>query len=89
MGKTRRNLGLDTVDELANVEGFFLTGCPHCNTSGIVEAIKLRNEGKGRMLLKDLRFQCKKCTRWDTIITPCVVPYDWAIEKLMQRELDL
>ena len=89
MGYARKNLGLKTVNELTNVDGFFLSDCPYCETTHIVQAIQLRNEGKGRLALEDVRFQCKRCTRWESVVMPCMVVYDWAIRKLVQRELPL
>jgi hypothetical protein len=89
MGYARKTLGLKTVQELASVEGFFLWGCPYCDTSHIVQAVDLRNDGKGNMPLADVRFQCRRCTRWESVVMPCLIPYDWVLSKLVQRELPL
>ena len=89
MGYSRKTLGLKTVSELANVDGFFLWGCSYCETSHIVPAVDLRNDGKGSLPLADVRFQCRRCTRWESVVMPCLIPYDWVISKLVQRELPL
>ena len=86
---SRNALALKTVSELARVEGFFFSACPHCNASGFVQAEDLAHEGKGHISLEALTIQCPMCKSFENVNMPCIVVTERAVRKLLQREIPL
>ncbi len=86
---SRNALALKTVSELARVEGFFFSACPHCNASGFVQPFDLERNGEGKTALEDVRIQCPKCKSFENVNMPCIVVTERAVRKLLQREMTL